>query len=424
MKLLKSIIVLLLLISTQTNAQETFKTMFYNLLNFPLQEPSSRIQHLDYILNDYQPDLFMVCELNNQSAAISILNLIQQGYNPNMAMATFFNNTSDDTIGDQNDLQNLVFYDSSKFILESQDIIPSLYRDFNRYSLKLNTTNQATNPIFLEVFVCHLKASSGIENENYRAQMVNDFTAYLNNSNNNFSSNSHVLLAGDFNLYSSDEPAFQELIDATNTVTLIDPANRIGNWHANPNYLDVFSQSTRTTTSLGGASGGFDDRFDFIMTSENMQTDAMLSYVPNSYQVFGNNNNSNCYNQEINSTNCDGLDFDSSLRDALYYFSDHLPVTLQLQTNQTLSTNQFISKDAISLSSGNVISSILNLSVNNSLIHSDVLNIYNTLGQRVKTIFINNSNKISEDVSSLSNGIYYILLEDTTIKPLKFVKSK
>lgn len=410
-------------ISINTNAQETFKTMFYNLLNFPLQEPAnSRLANLEYILNEYQPDLFMVCELNNIDGANSILSTIQQTFNPNMAMATFFTNTSDDNIGDQNDLQNLIFYDSTKFILEFQDIIPTLYRDFNRYSLRLNTTDQATDPVFLEVFVCHLKASSGVDNENYRAQMVNDFTTYLNNASNNFSSNSYVMLAGDFNLYTSSEPAFQELLDATNTVTFMDPANRIGSWHANPSYLDVFSQSTRTTTSLGGSSGGFDDRFDFIMTSNNMDDDTTLSFVPNSYQVYGNNNNSNCYNQEINSTSCDGVDFDFTLRNNLYYFSDHLPVTLQLQTSKTLSTEQFVAQNAILFTHGNVITSTLNLSVNNSLINDGVLNIYNTLGQKVKTIAIDDTT-ISEDVSSLSNGIYYILMENKITKPLKFVKT-
>ena len=39
-------------------AQDTFKAMFYNLLNFPLQTiPANRIDHLEVILAEAQPDL-------------------------------------------------------------------------------------------------------------------------------------------------------------------------------------------------------------------------------------------------------------------------------------------------------------------------------------------------------------------------------
>jgi len=72
--------------------------------------------------------------------------------------------------------------------------------------------------------------------------MVNDFVAYLET----LPSNSNVVFGGDLNLYTSSEPAFQELIDATNNITFVDPADRVGSWSNNSNYLDVFTQSTRT----------------------------------------------------------------------------------------------------------------------------------------------------------------------------------
>jgi hypothetical protein len=395
--------------------------MFYNLLNFPLQEPASRIQHLDFILNDYQPDLFMVCELNNMDGATSIL-ATMQNINPNYAMANFVLNTSDDGFGNQNDLQNLIFYDSSKFVLESQDQVTTIYRDFNRYSLKLNTIEQSTNPLILEVFVCHLKATD--DDENLRLQMVNDLEIYLNNASNNFDSSSYVLLAGDFNLYTSSEPAFQRLLDNESTVTFVDPINRIGSWHTNIDYLDVFTQSTRTSSSLGGASGGFDDRFDFIMTSDNMLSNSELYYDNGSYQVYGNNNNPSCFNQEINSSSCSGSEFSVTIRNALYNFSDHLPVTLQLNTDQSLGVNRTSEQIPLSLIRGNIIVDELTLKVNFGLISSRYIIIYNTLGQKVKTIAIDNSVLITEDLSTLANGLYYLLIEnDQSFKPLKFIKT-
>lgn len=422
MKFPSSILFFSLLTATLGYSQETFKVMFYNLLNFPLQEPQSRIQHLDFILNDYQPDIFMVCELNNEDGALGILNIMQE-INPNYNMANFVLNSSDDTIGNQNDLQNMIYYDSSKFILEAQDQITTIYRDFNRYSLKLNTVEQSSNPITLDAFVCHLKASDGIENQNYRLQMVNDLESYLNNVINNFSSNSYVILAGDFNVYSGDEPAFQELINNTNTITFADPANRIGNWHTNINFLDVFTQSTRTSPDLGGSTGGFDDRFDFILTSANMLSNSDLYYVTNSYQAYGNNNNPSCFNQEINSTSCSGTDFSFDIRNALYNFSDHLPVTLNIQTSQSLAINEFYTQDPIAFVDGNMVSNFLKLKVNFELNSFKYLNIYNTLGQKVKTIAINNSNFIIEDISILTKGVYFIIPNSLEpVKPLKFIK--
>jgi hypothetical protein len=411
-------------------AQDTFNTMFYNLLNFPSQTvPANRIDHLSIILTDYQPDIFMVCELNNEAGANSIINMLQEDINPNYAMASFKVNTSDDAIGNQNDLQNLIFFNSEKFSLESQIIIPTLYRDFNHYKLKLNTTNQETTPLYLDVIVGHLKASNGVENREFRLQMVNDLDTYLNT----LPINTHLLLAGDFNLYTSEEPAFQKLITPENHITFIDPANKIGAWHNNTDYIDVFTQSTRTTTGMGGATGGFDDRFDFILTSESMEnasgTNEDLFFVEDSYQVIGNNANVNCYNQDITSNNCaedndpNTADFSFAIREALYNFSDHLPVTLQIQTNQQfLSIPEYTTFNYYEIIGTNIISNTLDLQTNNQLFTNKKLNIFNTLGQLVKIIPLNNTETHTIDVSNLSNGLYYITTPNFNVKPLKFVK--
>ena len=412
------------------SAQDTFKAMFYNLLNFPNQSnPPNRIEDLKDILLESTPDIFMVCELNNASGANSILNMIQQDVNPNFAMATFELNTSDDDIGDQNDLQNLVYFDSTKFSLEDETIVTTSYRDFNHYKLKLNTVNQNSNPLFLDVIVCHLKSSDGSANQAIRLDMVETLTAYLNT----LPADSHVLLGGDLNLYRSSEDAFQELIDTNNNITFVDPAiNGIGSWHNNTNYIHVFTQSTRTTTGMGGATGGFDDRFDFILTSESMEYSTGnqdLFFVEGSYEVFGNNSNINCYNQAITSSNCgeDGdpntPDFSQDIRSALFNFSDHLPVTLQIEVNQNfLSIPEHIITNYYEIIGTNIINNSLNLRTNNQFITTKKLNIFNTLGQLIQTIPIGNSEILTIDVSMLSKGLYYITIPNMNVEPLKFIK--
>jgi len=399
-------------------SQETYKLMHYNLLNYPMQD-ASKLQYLEVILDTYRPDLFTVNELNNLTGANTILSSLQF-INPNYSSATFVTNSSDDNIGDTNDLQNFIYFDSSKFILVSQTQVQTIFRDFNHYKFKLNTTNQVSNPIFIQVIVCHLKASQGDPNPALRLQMVNDLETYLETLPNT----DYVILAGDLNLYTSSEPAFVELTDVTNNITFIDPANRVGSWHNNTSYLDVFTQSTRTQTGLGGATGGFDDRFDFILTSENILTNPDIFYVNNSYQVFGNNGNLNCFNSEINTTNCNGVEFDSTIRDALYNMSDHLPVTLELQTNETtLSATHYAVKQAFNIIGSNLVTDKLSIQIDTNTFKSDFIFIFNTLGQKIESFKVENLNLLQLNVSNLSNGIYYIAASNYDLKPLKFIKS-
>ena len=62
-----------LIVSLGVNAQGTIKTMFYNLLEFPSAQPNNREQILMEILDEYEPDLFMICELESEFGADLIL---------------------------------------------------------------------------------------------------------------------------------------------------------------------------------------------------------------------------------------------------------------------------------------------------------------------------------------------------------------
>lgn len=399
-------------------SQETLEFMFYNILNYPDQGPASRIDHLEDIITSAQPDVFMICELNTVQGSNLLLNMLQN-VKPNYMGANFVNNTSDDDIGNQNHLQNMLYYDASKFILEDQTEVTTTIRDFNHYTLKLNTIDQATNPIILNIIVCHLKSSSGTDNQLLRLGMVETLETYLDTLPND----ELVLLGGDLNVYTHSELAFQELINTSNNITFVDPSNRIGSWHNNTTYIDVFTQSTRTQTGLGGATGGFDDRFDFILMSENLLTSSDLYYVPNSYKVFGNNSTINCYNQEINSSNCSGLDYDQAIRDDLYFMSDHLPVIAQLETNEVLlSAEEFAAIHPIQVMGSNVVSDWLNLQLSSVEPNIDYISIYNTLGQKIENYKIENYSQLKLDVSNFSVGVYYIIASNRTSKPIKFIK--
>ncbi len=395
-------------------SQRNYKLMFYNVLNYPIQEPANRIQYLQTILDDYRPDIFMICELNNEEGADNILNIMKE-INDDYERADFELNSSDNSIGNSNNFQNLIFFNSSKFTLEEQFIIPSIYRDFNHYRLKSTTNTEEIDSVFIEVLVGHLKASSGETNEQLRLTMVNDLLDYVNT----MPSDSNIVFGGDLNVYTFNEPAFQELLDTSNNIVFADPANRLGNWHNNSSFIDMFTQSTRTQSGLGGASGGFDDRFDFVLTSSNMLTNSDIYYVDNSYEVYGNNANFNCYNQSINSSNCDGDDYNQIIRNALYNMSDHLPVTLELQLNETLNNKDVSDDIGFQIMGPNLISEQLNVKITTN--QAQFLVIYNTLGQVVTTLKIDQLGVAIIDVSKLSSGIYYLTSKTNLSSILKFI---
>src|SRR5690554_2020523 len=120
--------------------------------------------------------------------------------------------------------------------------------------------------------------------------MVQALTSRLENMN----PNSFVIFAGELDLDTPTEPADIELFNPDNNIIMADPIDRPGSWHNNINFLDIRTPSTRVSSGgvEGGAGGGLDDRFDFILISENMITDPKLRYIPDTYKAFGNNGRS------------------------------------------------------------------------------------------------------------------------------------
>ena len=407
----------LIAISSVGLSQETINTMFYNLARFPSGAPANRELILTEILDEYEPDLFMVCELETEIGANLILNISLSNQQSSFAKAVFQANSSSET----DFLQNLVFYNTDKFVLLNQEIHQTAYRDINQYSFKLNTTESDSYPIYLEVFVAHLKSSTGTANQQARLAMVEVFTNALESITN---PNTYVLFAGDFNFYTASEPGYQKILSPDNAFKMLDPINAPGSWHDNANFQYTHTQCTRVSNAgfgIGTASGGMDDRFDFIMMSENFSTSSEFYYVENTYKAYGNNGN--CLDKNINDESCSG-DFSSELRDNLYWMSDHTPVIMQFEITQTfLSKPVFEKKPLVWFMSSNHSYDYIELGINIQKVSPETKNIYiyNLLGQKVQTIPVNNNSYIKLNISGFSNGLYLIRM-DNNAEVLKFLK--
>lgn len=411
----KAFIAAIIFCTLQVQGQETLKVMFYNLLEFPSASPGNRDVILRNIMEEYQPDIFMVCELESEQGANDILNTSLTYSSFPYGRAAFQPNTSSGA-----DIQQLIFYRSDKFSLEGSEIIQTTVRDINRYNLQLSTANGNSDPLLLNIYVSHLKASQGSSNENLRLSMVNEFTSTLNT----LDPNSFVIFAGDLNVYDSDEPAYQELLDPTNDIVLKDPIDSPGDWSNNINFQSIHTQSTRESSGPfgAGAGGGLDDRFDFILLSENMLSNPRLRYVTDSYKAYGNNGN--CYNQDVSASNCTG-EFSQQIRTRLFGMSDHLPVVLELETNEDviLSGTEFdVVLPEIKINY-TLVKDKVSLDIPEVFFNEVSFTIYNTLGQKIKHISTNNSQKNLIDVTSFPEGIYYIKTNLLNNNTLKFIKT-
>ncbi len=399
------------------SAQDTLHAMFYNLYRFPLEIPENREVILGNIFDTYLPDLFMVCELQTVDGANKILNTSFKNKDDSFARSTFYPspNTSDP-------LQQLVFYNTRKLILLEEKILPTEVRDINYCKFLLNTKDKDEDSVHLHVFVAHLKSSTGAANVAARYKMTDTFAQALNQ----LPQDAYVLFAGDFNFYTASENGYQKIIDTANFIRMKDPANREGEWSDNAFYTDVHTQATRLYSSefgTGGASGGLDDRFDFIMASENiLQNNPKLTYITNTYKAYGNNGN--CLDKSIKDTACNG-DYSLALRIKLYYMSDHTPVVMQFKTDK-----KFEERKLPPLRIGQNNATQWGIWGSN-IVHNRIgfiapentngnISIFNTLGQLVLSISIKSPLTIA-DITTLPSGIYFAKCSGQ-IKVLKFLK--
>lgn len=397
---LQFILSLFIVFSFQSYSQETIKTMFYNLLDFSEAPPTDRADILNSILASYDPDIFMVSELQTEADMNLILNQSFDYTEQSVSSAPFVYNTS----GFGGNLHQLVFFKTEKMQLLETNQIQTNIRDINHYKFQMNTADEE----ILHVFVAHFKAGQYESNQQERYFEATKFVNYISD----LDADSNIIFGGDFNFYSPTEAGFMTIQYGTLNTDMLDPLNRVGEWHNNATYSDVHTQSTRRSNSnFGdhGAGGGLDDRFDFIFISDNLaeQTNN-IRYVEDTYQAYGNN--ANCFNDNINYTNCTG-DFDQDLRNLLYDMSDHLPVVMSLETGSNfLKVKNYQIKNNVSLLSGNLVDDMIDFKFNSSLIGKKVY-IYNSLGQSLGGFTINNTFS-SYDISSYPNGIYMLKITD------------
>lgn len=282
-------------------AQDTVRVMTYNFLKFS-ESDVDRVPYLKTVIESVNPDVLVCQEMESQGGVNLVLNSILSS---DYKAGTFINGP---------DTDHAIFYRDSKLDFVGYKVISTNLRNIMEFKL---VHDGGTDTLL--IFSVHLKASSGSSNEQRRLGEVNK----LRNITDFLPQGSYYIAMGDFNLYGSNEPAYQRLLDNSGPGYFIDPINAPGSWHNNSSFAYLHTQSTRTTSFLdGGVTGGLDDRFDFIFISPFIDFSGGIDYVNGSYTNYGNDGNH--FNKQLNEGTNSVVS--SSIANALTFSSDHLPV--------------------------------------------------------------------------------------------------
>jgi hypothetical protein len=394
--------------TTNTKAQDTLTVMAYNILNYPLSN-ATKADTLKPIIKAVNPDIFLITELTSSSGVTTILNDAL-----NVDGVSYYQKA---TYQNGPDTDNMLFYNSDKLTLKSQYEIPTVLRNISEYVLYVDDglLTPISDTIFIHCYMAHLKASNTPSDSIQRNQEAVIFKNYLDSKNQPIE---NIFFGGDFNLYTSAEAAYNTILNG-GSVTLKDPINTPGEWHNDYNLRHVHTQSTRTSSiGDGGSWGGMDDRFDFIIVGEDVMNGSnQITYVPNSYLAYGNDGNR--YNKAVNGTPTNTA-VSSNIADALHYMSDHLPIVMKVYHSGTIDIEE----------ASNTNSNWNGYFYNNEFKFTSTkdekylsFELYDLVGRNVLTETLQNSRAINLNLSSFSNGLYFMKVNNgSTQKTFRIVR--
>ncbi len=388
---------------------DTIQFMHYNLLNYrnitsyctsSNNSPSKKDDYMSTIVGYLMPDIITVNEMvgdGGTGANRLLTNALNKDGRNYYKQANYSANSS---------LCNMLYYNKNKFGLLNQTKIDralnktQLVRQIDVYTLYYldNSELELGDTNFLTVYVAHFKAgntSSNVADRAKATESVMDFHA------NNYKSNHSYLFAGDFNMYTSNEQGFINLVGDPNTaIRFKDPIRKPGSWNNDGSYASIHTQSTRVSGNCFSG-GGMDDRFDIVLCGQEIISNQRgYGYITGSYKALGNDGQH--FNSSLNSGTNNSVP--ANVLNALYNMSDHLPVAMQMKINRTTAHSQkWVNENFLIMN--NPVRSVLNWKM--QLPMQGYLSIFDMHGKCLFFEKFDQNNHWNQlNVSSLSKGIY------------------
>jgi hypothetical protein len=393
---------------------DTIKMMQYNMMYYTTSVPSGCTVSASY-LNDkdlnlkkiikyVNPDVLSVNEIGSQSTYVdriknNVLNTDGVTYYQNCPLTNFSGGT----------IANMLYYDTRKLGFHSFFYITTSVRDINAYKMYYKTPQLANgDTIFITFIVTHLKAGSDDSDAATRAVQ----TQALMNKLEQIGVADNYVFSGDFNLYTSSETAYQTLVNYSNTLyRFYDPINQPGNWNNASQFASIHTQSTHTSSTDGCFStGGMDDRFDFILVSPYIYYGSKkVKSVNSSYMALGQDGD-RLNGSIISPANTSIPD---SISNALYNFSDHLPVIMQFAIDNTVSIQDYTAN--IQVNTNNPVQDHLNIELQLEQPDQLTFEVYSLNGQLLEknTNYFESGKSIWNQNFDYPPSIYLLRIQNT-----------
>lgn len=409
------------LFSWMVQAQDTITVMQYNLLEYgnynsawaDCYETNNNTQEKDEnireILRYVRPDILTV----NEFGATDQLCEDFLKHNLNINGVSYWQADNRLNYAGSN-IINHIFYDSRKFGLKKHVALRTNPRDTDIYELYGKTASLAAgDTIKLVCVVVHLKAGMSYEGSR-RAQLQTTMDYLYSNYHDD-----NVLIMGDFNMYRASESGYQLLTRTYShpEICFVDPVaslGGVGEWNENQNYAAFHTQATASWIDNDcRTGGGLDDRFDFILMADEIAFGYHdLRYVNNSYKAVGNDGQH--FNQSVNQNTNHSAP--TSVIEAVFNCSDHLPVTMKMLVNAKLDVDESLWMPEFNASiAPNPASESINLCFFNRLEGEVRFDVFNLQGLKVasEVAWFDCGNQLhSMDVSGLQKGFYMVRLSN------------
>ncbi len=415
MKLKRLFIIFFAGISFLVSGQETIKMMQYNLLYYgsytdwctPINNNmNDKADNLSVIIDYVKPHIFTVNEMDPSSYAVNHLlgNALNVDGVSHYRAAAILNQ-------DDGSLINMLYYDNTKLELLSQETVTTGIRDINIYEMRhLDVMPQ----VRFRVAVAHLKA--GYDDSSDRAYATSQFMEYWSNQ----SDKRNVIFSGDFNVYTSDEPAYQNLLDpAQGNIQFVDPVDQPGDW-GSYSFRYYHTQSTHDSDDGCPSYGGMDDRFDFILVSDDvMAGENGMLYLEDSYTTLGQDGNRH-NGSLISPANASAP---SEVIYAMYNFSDHLPVIAEFELGET-GIAEFSSQQNFSINQLETSEFSIRFDLLSELPKSGTMVLYNMLGRVITSTDFSMQGSASFKLPVSESGlmILQICTDDGQCESLRIIK--
>ena len=386
------VLIAVILFAGSLVAQDTVRVMTYNLLQY-FSAPDSRDPYFRTVIQATKPDLLVVEEISDPSSVAGFLtNVLNYGGTDEYGAGSFIESPNGAGWGGSNEL----FYRKSKFSFIDNQAISTELRDINQFTVQHSSGRN------LLVYAVHLKASNTAEDSAQRSREIENLMTVTRA----LPAGTDYIVTGDFNFYGDQEPAYKKLTLPVNAAgTFINPIPMNGTWNSNQ-YTEFHTQSTRASL------GGLDDRFDLILVSKAVKDAGGITMLnPWTYYIaFGNDGKH--YNQDINLQPNTAVD--TSVANALFYASDHLPVIASFTFDPIVSvSNPSVLPSSYSLSQNhpNPFNPSTELEYRVPAYGQVTLKVFDILGHEIASLVDDmrapGTYRVSWDASGMPSGVYF-----------------